>query len=93
VVVFFYFVQGLVERYPEIFGDEHGYSSEHQASFARKWGSYSAIISLTNNDITKIGEVVALPLEQCLLLLAFRSDKGLVEDLIHNEMLAKAKLQ
>lgn len=92
-MVFFYFVQGLIERYPEIFGDENGYSSEHQASFAKKWGSYSAIIALANNDINKIEQVENQPLEKCLLLLAYRSDKGLVEDLIHNEMLAKAKLQ
>ena len=92
-MVFFYFVQGLIERYPEIFGDEHGYSSEHQASFARKWGSYSAIVSLANNDITKVEEVENEPLEKCLLLLSYRSDKALVEDLIHNEMLTKAKLQ
>jgi hypothetical protein len=88
-VVFFSFVQGLIERYPELFGDEHGDSSQHQANFGRKWGSYTGIVSLANDDVTKFDDVVTQPLEKCLLLLAYRQDKVLLENIINNEMMAK----
>lgn len=91
-MVFFYqFVNGLVERYPELFGEDTGFSSEHQARFGKKWGSYTAIVSLANDDITKIEAVENEPLEKCLLLLAYRADTQVLENLIHTEALAKIK--
>ena len=93
-MVFFYqFVNGLVERYPELFGDDRSTPSEHSANFTRKWGSYTSIVSLANDDVTKIEEVVSEPLEKCLLLLAYRQDKDYVEELIHNQILARAQQQ
>lgn len=89
-MVFFYqFVNGLIERYPELFDEDGGSASEHQARFGKKWGSYTAIVSLANDDVTKFDEVVIQPLEKCLLLLAYRQDKVLLESIIHNEMMAK----
>jgi hypothetical protein len=91
-MVFFYqFINGLIERYPELYDSEEGYSTEHQANFARKWGSYTTIISLANDDLEKIDGIAVQPLEKCLLLLAYRKDRDLVESLIHNEQMAKLK--
>ena len=89
-IVFFYqFVKGLVERYPEIFDNEGGHPSEHQARFARKWGSYTTIHELAGGDILRFNEIVELPLEQCLLSLAYRADKALLEDMLHKQIMAQ----
>ena len=85
---FIQFINGLVERYPEIY-DGGGSESQHQANFAKKWGSYATIIELAAGDITRINIITAEPLEKCLMYLAYRSDKNLVEQLIHKESLAK----
>lgn len=87
--VFFYqFVKGLVEKYPELY-DGNGYSSKHQANFGKKWGNYATIQQLAGEDLLKIDLVVEEPLEKCLLYLAYHSDKVYVENLIHNEAMAK----
>jgi hypothetical protein len=88
--VFFYqFVNGLTERYPELF-DADGYSSRHQANFGKKWGPYSTLVTLAQENITRFDEIVELPLEKCLLYLAFQSDKNQLEELMHKEALKKS---
>lgn len=87
--VFFYqFVKGLTEKYPELY-DGDGYSSKHQANFGKKWGNYATIQQLAGEDLMKIDLVVEEPLEKCLLFLAYQSDKVYLENLIHNEAMAK----
>ena len=89
--VFFYqFVNGLTERYPELY-DGDGASSQHQANFAKKWSSYATIVELAAGDITKFESITKEPLEKCLLYLCFKADKSLVETLMHNENVAKIK--
>jgi hypothetical protein len=87
--VFFYqFVNGLTERYPELY-DGDGYSSRHQANFGKKWGAYSTLVTLSQDNILRFDEIVELPLEKCLLYLAFQADKGKLEELLHKEALKK----
>jgi hypothetical protein len=84
------FVSGLAKLYPEIFEDGiGGDTTQHQINFAKKWKSYTSIIQLANGDITKIDEVVQLPLEKCLLFLCYQSDKAQTEELVHKQMLKK----
>jgi hypothetical protein len=84
-MVFFYqFANGLTELYPELY-EPDGTSTQHQINFGKKWKGYSSIIELANGDIQKIDEVTALPLEQCLLFLAYKSDKVLLESMMHKE--------
>ena len=85
---FIQFINGLAERYPEIY-DGDGASSQHQANFAKKWGSYATIVELADGDITKFDRIVEEPLEKCLLYLAYRADKSLIETLMHRESIAK----
>ena len=85
---FIQFINGLVERYPEVF-DGDGSPSQHQANFAKKWGSYATIVELAGGDITRFNIITREPLEKCLMYLAYRSDKNLIEQLIHKESLAK----
>jgi hypothetical protein len=85
---FIQFVNGLAERYPEIF-DGAGASSQHQANFAKKWSSYATIVELADRDITKFDRIAEEPLEKCLLYLAYRADKVQVEELMHRESIAK----
>ena len=82
------FINGLAERYPEIF-DGEGYTSQHQANFGKKWSAYSTLIDLAGGDITKIDSITKEPLEKCLLYLAFKSDKNKTETLLHNEAMKK----
>jgi len=85
---FIQFINGLAERYPEIF-DEGGSASQHQANFAKKWGSYGTIVELASGDISRFDSIAEEPLEKCLLYLCYKSDKAMVENLIHKESLAK----
>ena len=88
-MVFFYqFIKGIVERYPELY-EGGGVSSEQQINFGKKWGNYTGIVDLANGDIRQIDEVVKEPLEKCLLLLAFKADKNVLEDLVHREAMKK----
>ena len=87
------FVQGLIERYPEVFdggisGD--GLAPDAQANFSRKWKSYISIVQLSQGDITKIDEVVLQPLEKCLLMLAYMADRANVEELVHKAAMKRA---
>lgn len=84
MVFFCAFTKGLVERYPELF-DNDGSSTQHQVNFSKKWKSYTAIFELAGGEIQKMDEVVELPLEQCLLYLAFKADKSLLESMVHKE--------
>ena len=43
------------------------------------------IIELAGGDVTKFNEVTGYPLEMCLLYLAYKSDKAVVDNLIHRE--------
>ena len=85
---FIQFINGLTERYSEIF-DEGGSSSPIQANFAKKWGSYITIVELAGGDITRFNSIAEEPLEKCLLYLCYKADKGVVENTIHKENLAK----
>ena len=80
------FASGLSERYPELF-ESDGTTSQHQANFAKKWKNYTAVFELAQGDIQKMDEVTNLPLEQCLLYLAYRADKGLLESMMHKEIM------
>ena len=87
------FVQGLTERYPEVFdggisGNE--FAPDAQANFGRKWKSYISIVQLSQGDITKIDEVVQQPLEKCLLMLAYMADRAEVEELVHKAAMKRA---
>ena len=87
---FIKFTKQLTEFYPEIF-DGDGSSSQHQANFGKKWGSYSTIVSLAEGDILRFDKVVEEPLEKCLLYLAYKADKNQLETLMHKEMLKGIK--
>lgn len=85
---FIQFINGLTERYSEIF-DEGGSSSPIQANFGKKWGSYITIVELANGDVTRFDSISQEPLEKVLLYLCYKADKGLVEQTLHKESLAK----
>jgi hypothetical protein len=85
---FIQFINGLTERYPEIF-DGGGSSSPIQENFGKKWGSYITIVELADNDITRFDLISQEPLEKCLLYLCYKADKSVVEQTLHKESLAK----
>ena len=84
------YLNGLVERYPELFeegaGEEGG---QVRYNFNKKWGGYTAVYQLAKGNILKYDEVLGLALEKVLLFLAFESDKGLMESMLHKEMMKK----
>lgn len=91
VFVFFcQFVNGLTERYPELY-DGDGVSSQHQVNFGKKWSAYSTLIELASGDITKIDLVTNEPLEKCLLYLAYKADRNYLETLMHKEAMKGLK--
>lgn len=87
-VFFCEFINGLVEKYPELY-DGDGVESRHQVNFGTKWKSYPTIYELAKGDITKYDQVVKEELEKCLLYLAYISDKNRLEQMLHDEAMAK----
>jgi len=83
-VFFSSYLNGLVPRYPEIF-DGDGITSQYQANFGKKWKAYATIFELAEGNIERIDSVVQQPLEKCLLYLAFKQDKAVLENLMHKE--------
>jgi len=88
LVFFCSFVNRLVQFYPEIF-EGGGASTQHQVNFGKKWGAYSSIYELAEGNIIKFGEILTMPLEQCLLYLCYKADKSLLEGILHKEALKK----
>jgi hypothetical protein len=87
--VFFYqFVNGLSERYSEIYEDR-GSSTQFEVNFGKKWKGYATITELANGDITKFDEITREPLEKCLLYLSYKTDKIELENLLHKEAMKK----
>lgn len=89
---FLRFIERLVKFYPEIFEGGGGDTSQHQINFAKKWKSYSSIIELAGGDITKFDAVLEEPLEKTLLYLCWKSDRVMVDDLMHREMMKKSTI-
>jgi hypothetical protein len=46
-------------------------------------------MELAKENISQIDSVIEEPLEKCLMYLAYRADKILMEDLLHKEALKK----
>jgi hypothetical protein len=90
ILLFFLFINGIIERYPELYDEDGGgNSTQHQINFGRKWGNYSTIVELCGGDINKMDEVLTQPLEKTLLLLAFKSDRALMEKMINDEQMRR----
>lgn len=83
-------MQGLVDFYPELY-ESNGEGGILQANFGKKWGTYQTIIELSGGDIQQIQNVVKLPLETCLLYLAYKSDKILMENMLHEQSMKTIK--
>jgi hypothetical protein len=89
-VFFCSYINGLNEKYPELF-DGDGTSSQHQINFGKKWKAYATIVELANGNVKEIDGVTKEPLEKCLMLLAYKSDKVQLEGLMHKEALNSMK--
>ena len=89
------YLQGLTERYPEIFEgggiNQSDPSSVHSANFARKWRGYQSAAILAGEDLTKFNLILAKPLEECLLFLCYLTDKNQMEANIHRATMSKYK--
>jgi hypothetical protein len=46
---------------------------------------------LTGNDVSRIKEIVELPLDTCLLYLSYQSDWNHLQNLMQKEIMAKNK--
>lgn len=88
-VFFCKFVNGLTERYPEIFDADHGDTGQHQIRFSKKWRAYATIAELANGNIKEIDGVIGEPLEKCLMLLAYKADKQWLQEVLHKEALKR----
>jgi hypothetical protein len=85
---FIEFTNKLIKFYPEVF-DGAGSTTQHQANFGKKWGTYSAIVELAEGDILRFDKVVEEPLEKCLLYLSYKTDKNQLETILHKEALKR----
>jgi hypothetical protein len=72
-----------------LFEGDAGNSSQHQINFSNKWRNYSALIQLSGGDIRNINEITELPLEKCLLFLAYNSDLNQLQNLLQKEIMNK----
>ena len=83
------FIQGIIERYPELYDGPGGDISQHEINFSKKWKSYSSVVILANNNLLEFDNVFTQPLEKCLLFLSYKADRSTVDTLIHNEAIKK----
>jgi hypothetical protein len=88
LVFFCSYVNGLIERYPEIF-EGGGSATQHQINFGKKWGNYQTLIELADGEFGRIDWATEQPLEKCLLYLSFKSDETTLKNLLHREALKK----
>lgn len=84
IVFFCKFVNGLIERYPEIF-EGGGTATQHQVNFGKKWGNYQTLIELADLQYGRIDWVTEQPLEKCLLYLAYKADEISLKNILHRE--------
>jgi hypothetical protein len=89
LLFFSLYLNGLGEKYPELF-EGGGDGSETAARFGKKWRGYQSVVELAGGDITKIDAIVKEPLEKCLLLLAYKSDYAYLQTQLNKEYLKKA---
>ena len=85
------FVQGLKPRYPELFEEGDGDTTQHQINFGKKWRGYQSVALIAGEDLLRFNEVLSKPLEECLLFLAYLNDKQTLQNLLHKQALAKIK--
>lgn len=83
------FIQGLKPRYPELFEEGDGDTTQHQVNFGKKWGGYQSIALIAGEDLLKFEDVIKRPLEECLLFLAYLNDKQTLQNLMHKQAMAK----
>jgi len=82
---FFNYTSRLSTLYPEIFEGGRGNPTSFEINHGKKWRGYSSIVELANGDILKFDEIVKLPLEKCLLYLAYKADTALVQEMMHKQ--------
>lgn len=80
------FNKRIAARYPELFNQDDQEDEESDRFlidpvklFGKKWGSYGELFALAQGDIRRFEEIVGLPLQQCLMYLAYLKDKNDVE--------------
>lgn len=83
------FIQGLKPRYPELFEEGDGDTTQHQVNFGKKWGGYQSVALIAGENLLNFDTVLKKPLEECLLFLAFLNDKQTLQNLMHKQAMAK----
>ena len=68
----------MIESYPKLYSGGHsdGVGLGRKEQFAANWGEYEAIITLANDDFTRIDEVTKLPLHRCLMYIEYKSERA-----------------
>ena len=69
----------LVENYDELFGQSTDRSLDGVSVFARKWGWYQSLYSLSGGDITRLESISELNVHKCFMMLAFVKEKNELE--------------
>ena len=67
------FRERLFEQYSSIFSG--GQSTDKQQRFSKKWGWYSILMVLANDDVLKIDQATEIGIGKCFTYLAYIKDK------------------
>ena len=83
------FRKGIISGYPIIFKggedkDEQGNQRDvnefsERSQFNKQWGWYHSIYRLSGGDVSKLNEVVRLPIHQALTFLSYEIQKDKVQ--------------
>jgi len=73
---FLSFREGLFERHNGVF--KGGAESERSASFGKRWGWYSVLMMLCNDDILKMDAVSKLNINEAFTYIAYIKDRNRV---------------
>ena len=75
MVFFLEFRNGLCDSYHQVFGRQ-GDEVQESTEFSREWGWFATVDELSLGDVTKIEEVINLPMHLCLKKLCYNIDKA-----------------
>tara|TARA_R110001632_G_scaffold3882_1_gene16997 strand:- start:1 stop:258 length:258 start_codon:yes stop_codon:yes gene_type:complete len=75
----FFFTEGLISNYDELFGQEEREGFSTVSNFTAKYGWYNSLFAISNGDITKFEHITKLGMHECLTFLAFTKEKNEIE--------------
>jgi hypothetical protein len=67
----------LLERFTNLFSG--GTGNQKQQNFGKKWGWYSILMSLCNEDVLKLNDASKISIEQAFTFMSYKRDQDRIK--------------